>query len=79
MRDFSSCKLACEGIVGDGCGGGRWFYVEDEKLFAYDPMTKQSLLLQVGIFRAKNISKKGCIITIECEDDNIELDLSSLK
>lgn len=79
MRDFSGYKLACEGVVGDGCGGGRWFYIEDEKLFAYDPITHKSLLLQNGIFGAKNISKKGCLITIECQNGTIEFDLSSLK
>lgn len=78
MVDFESNPLACEGIIGDGCGGGRWFFVENETLFAYDETTKESLKLASHIKNAKKISKNRCIITIECEDENIEFDLSKL-
>ena len=34
--------------------------------------------LYLNIKKAKKISKSKCIITIECEDEKIEFDLSSL-
>lgn len=78
MDSFELNPLACEGIIGDGCGGGRWFFVENETLFAYDPITKESFSLKTDIKKAKKISKSRCIITIECEDENIEFDLSKI-
>jgi len=71
--------LVCEGIIGDGCGGGRIFYIKDETLVAYDPQTKCKIFLLDGIKNAKAISKKRCILTIECEDEVIRFDLSALK
>lgn len=71
--------LVCEGIIGDGCGGGRFFLVKDERLVAYDPQTKSEILLLEGIKNAKAISKKRCILTIECENEVIRFDLSALK
>ncbi len=71
--------LVCEGIVGDGCGGGRLFFIEDETLYAHDPLSKENRELLTNIKKAKNISKKGCIITIECEEQKIEFDLSKVK
>lgn len=79
MVDFESNPLACEGIIGDGCGGGRWFFVENETLFAHDPLTKENLSLATNIKKAKKISKNGCIVTIECEGENIEFDLSKMQ
>jgi len=32
-------KISCIGIIGDGCGGGREFIIEDEVLFAHDPQS----------------------------------------
>ena len=71
-------KLACEGIVGDGCGGGRVFYIDAQTLYAYDPITKESTKLLDKVIDAKNISKKACIITIECKYETIRFDLSLL-
>lgn len=71
--------LVCEGIIGDGCGGGRLFFVEDETLFAYDPMTKEKFLLLEDVFEALSISKSKCIITIICASEKITFDLSALK
>lgn len=71
--------LVCEGVIGDGCGGGRFFLVEDEKLLAYDPTTKSKIFLLGGIKNAKALSKKRCILIIECEDETIQFDLSALK
>jgi hypothetical protein len=72
-------KLHCEGIVGDGCGGGRIFYIEDDALIVYDPLTKESMKLLDGIEGATSISKKSCIVTIECERDRVDFDLSLMK
>lgn len=71
--------LVCEGVIGDGCGGGRLFIVEDETLYAYDPMTKERFTLLDGILNAQSISKSKCIITIISKDDNVLFDLSKLE
>jgi len=71
--------LVCEGIVGDGCGGGRIFFVEEEKLFAYDPLTQERIELLKDIENVQKISKKGCDITIEFLDRSIIFNLSLLK
>jgi len=72
-------KIYCEGIIGDGCGGGRIFIIEDETLIAYEPQTKEKIILLKDIHMPKNISKKGCIISIECENEIIEFNLSTFK
>ena len=72
-------KIYCEGIIGDGCGGGRFFIVEDTTLIAYEPNTKEKIVLLKNIYMPKSISKKGCIITIKCEDETIVFDLSKLR
>ena len=69
----------CEGIIGDGCGGGRIFVVKDFTLLAYDPQTKDTIELLDKILLPKKLSKKACIITIECENETIEFDLSSME
>lgn len=71
--------LVCEGIVGDGCGGGRIFFIEDETLYAHDPISKENRMLLQNIKKAKKISKSGCVITIEFEDEKMEFDLSQMK
>lgn len=71
-------SLVCEGIIGDGCGGGRVFFIKDETLFAHDPQTEQKIKLLENIHMPRSISKKKCIITIECENEIIEFDLSSM-
>jgi len=72
-------KISCMGIIGDGCGGGREFIVEDEKLFAYDSFSNEAILLLENIKNAIKISKKSCIITITCRDNIINFDLSKIK
>jgi len=69
--------LVCEGIIGDGCGGGRIFFVEENTLFAHDPVSKENITLLEAINKAKRVTKKGCVITIECQNEKIEFDLSS--
>ena len=71
--------LVCEGIVGDGCGGGRLFFVENEVLLAYDPEIKESITLLKNVLNAIKIAKNSCIITIVCKDETIAFDLSSLS
>ena len=71
--------LICEGIIGDGCGGGRLFLVEDETLLAYDPITKEKFTLLSGVFEALSISKSKCIITIMRSSEKTTFDLSALK
>lgn len=70
--------LVCEGIVGDGCGGGRIFFIKDETLYAHDPLSKENRELLKDIKDAKSISKRGCIITVECQEQKIEFDLSKV-
>ncbi|MDD5158278.1 thiamine biosynthesis protein ThiF [Sulfurimonas sp.] len=72
-------KLTCEGVVGDGCGGGRIFTVEESKLKVYDPQTKEIMILLDDVNNAESISKKGCLITIECEDKSIKFNLSIMS
>ncbi|WP_294965339.1 thiamine biosynthesis protein ThiF [Sulfurimonas sp.] len=71
--------LICEGIIGDGCGGGRLFMVVENTLKAYDPTTKNSRVLLENINKSISISKKACIVTVVCEDETIEFDLSEMK
>ena len=70
--------LVCEGIIGDGCGGGRIFYVEDATLFAYDPFTQESMVLLREVGDVKEISKRGCIITLVYYNNNFLFDLTSV-
>ncbi|MEA3330651.1 MAG: thiamine biosynthesis protein ThiF [Campylobacterota bacterium] len=74
---IAGSKISCIGIVGDGCGGGREFIIEDGVLFAHDPDTKEDIILLENIHMPRTIGKKGCLITIECKDKRIEFDLSS--
>jgi hypothetical protein len=71
--------LVCEGIIGDGCGGGRIFFIEKQTLFAHDPQTKENLPLLEQIHMPRTLSKKGCVVSIACEDELIEFDLSQMR
>jgi len=71
--------LVCEGLIGDGCGGGRIFFMLDTKLFVYDPTTKErSFLIEVDSLVSR-ISKNACIITLITESKIYKFDLSELK
>ena len=72
-------RVSCIGIIGDGCGGGREFIIENEILFAYDPQTGKNTTLLENIKGAKSISKKACILYIACENEDFEFDLSLMK
>ena len=71
--------LVCEGIIGDGCGGGRLFIVQDEKLQAYDPQTQSYIVLLEDVLNAVKISKSACLIKIVCKNETICFDLSKLE
>ena len=71
--------LVCEGIVGDGCGGGRLFYIDENQLKAYDSTTQESLLLLKDVRDAKKLSKDGCLLYIDLQETRIVFDLSLLK
>jgi hypothetical protein len=71
--------LVCEGVIGDGCGGGRLFFIDSSQLKSYDPITKESLLLLEELDGAKRVSKKRCSIFIELQDEVVEFDLSLLQ
>ncbi len=80
MTEYSaSSKISCMGIIGDGCGGGREFFVKDQTLYSYDPYTKQTMTLFTPVYKAKAISKHRCTISIKCEDETIKIDLTSIK
>jgi len=72
-------KLACEGIVGDGCGGDRIFFIDANTLYAHDPLTNENIKLLDEVMDARAISKSACIITIECKSKSIRFDLSLLR
>lgn len=71
--------LVCEGIVGDGCGGGRIFYIKESQLFAYDPQSKTDIKLLDNLIDVQSISKKACIIKIVFKNSSMHLDLSKLQ
>ena len=76
---MAGSKISCMGIIGDGCGGGREFIVDGQKLLAYDSFTNETITLLENIKNAINISKKSCIITITCRDTIINFDLSKIN
>ena len=70
--------LVCEGIIGDGCGGGRIFFIESDALQVYDPTTKKRRVLLEEVNKARSLSKMGCKIIIILQEREIEFDLSSV-
>ncbi len=74
-----SKKLSCYGIPGDGCGGGREFVVENEELYALDPVTGEKITLVKGIMGAKSIAKRGCKIIIFCDNNETIFNLSTFS
>jgi len=71
-------KISCIGIIGDGCGGGREFIIENNTLYAHDPLTKEDIILLKKIKGAKSILKQNCILHITCEHESFEFDLSKI-
>jgi len=79
MMDGFDSALVCEGIIGDGCGGGRLFFVQDNALRVYDPTTKEQMILLENVYNAQSISKSACIVTIVCQDEEVAFDLSKMQ
>ncbi|MCF6340050.1 MAG: thiamine biosynthesis protein ThiF [Sulfurimonas sp.] len=80
MQKFDlNLPLVCEGIIGDGCGGGRIFFIKDGILKAYDPQSEKEVVLLEKIENVKLLSKKACTLFIECQNEKIEFDLPSMK
>lgn len=71
--------LVCEGIVGDGCGGGRLFYIQESTLFTYDPYAKTRILLLEDIQNAISLKKEGCLLYIGLSQGSFVFDLSTFK
>jgi hypothetical protein len=45
----------------------------------HDPLTGEDIKLLDGVVDAQAISKKACIVTIECESEIIKFDLSLMR
>jgi hypothetical protein len=71
--------LVCEGVIGEGCGGGRIFFVKDTTLFAHDPITQENIELLKDLQGVKSISKSFCVISLELSNKSIEFDLSKME
>lgn len=79
VKIMAGSKVSCIGIIGDGCGGGREFIVEDETLIAYDEKSGESIVLLKDVKNVIAISKKACVITLTCRGQIIKFDLSQMK
>lgn len=69
----------CEGIIGDGCGGGRIFFTCKDAVKTYDPFTKEVMTLVLHLESPQNISKKGCQIFFTCKQKKMGFDLSKMQ
>lgn len=69
----------CEGIIGDGCGGGRIFFTCKDSLNVYDPITKEMMTLLEDLQEPHNISKKGCHLLFTCKQKEMTFDLSKMS
>lgn len=76
--DMSS-PLVCEGIVGDGCGGGRIFFIKEDALMVHDPVTKEEMVLCDNLKGVQKIDKHGCHITLSLKENNLVFDLSLMS
>lgn len=69
----------CDGIIGDGCGGGRIFFTTQDALKVFDPVTKEVMILLEKLDDPKDISKKGCHLFFTCKDEKMTFDLSKMS
>jgi hypothetical protein len=69
----------CEGIIGDGCGGGRFFFTCKDSINAYDPFSKSVMLLIDGLDEPQNITKKGCQLFFTCKEKKKIFDFSLMS
>ena len=69
----------CEGIIGDGCGGGRIFFTCKDSLKTYDPLSKEVMTLLEELYEPADISKKGCHLFFTCKQKEMVFDLSKMS
>lgn len=69
----------CEGIIGDGCGGGRFFFTCKDSLQTYDPLTKEVMTLVADLEEPQDISKIGCHLSFTCKQIKMIFDLSKMS
>lgn len=69
----------CEGIIGEGCGGGRFFFTCKDSIKAYDPYTKAVMTLIKDLDAPQNISKNGCRLYFTCKEKETVFDLSLME
>ena len=69
----------CEGIIGDGCGGGRIFFTTQDTIKVFDPVSKEVSTLIQGLSSPKNIAKDGCNLFFNCKEKKMTFDLSQMR
>ena len=69
----------CEGIIGDGCGGGRIFFTCKQSVKVFDPMSKEVMTLLENLEEPLHISKKGCQLFFTCKSEKMRFDLSLMQ
>lgn len=79
MKLDKSNPLMCEGIIGDGCGGGRIFFIKENQVFAHDPIANADMELFKIINMPKKLTKKECILYLKYDKYCIEFDLSTMQ
>jgi len=68
----------CVGMYGDGCGGGRVFVLYETYVKAYDFENDEQILLIDSLVQAKTISKEGCLLRIDTENESVDFNLSTM-
>lgn len=69
----------CEGIIGDGCGGGRIFLTCSDCVKVYDPYTKEIFTLIENLHKPEDIAKKGCHLSFICKGEKRVFNLSTME
>lgn len=71
--------LMCEGIIGDGCGGGRIFFIKKREVLAHDPIANEDITLFKIDEIPNKLTKKECVLYLEYDKFIIEFDLSTMQ
>jgi hypothetical protein len=69
----------CEGIAGDGCGGGRIFFTDKNSVKVFDPVSKEVMTLVTDLEEPLGISKKECRLFFTCKGKLNVFDLSAMQ
>jgi len=72
-------KDFCVGVYGDGCGGGRIFVLYASYVKVYDLESDAETLLLDELQESQNISKNGCILSIQTASETVKFNLSSMS